>query len=174
MMLILLAQLQFHNKMNKKENLLATIVLFTILFTGCDNIVCKYRNLPDLGNGYKFETSDCKTLAIVNHNNTVMVMGVILNYTFDSNYIIAAQRPWEIPGVDRLDTLTYRERNKLFNESTFLQYWILNKKEKNINVGYDSIIERAIYSNVYGPFKMDEYSQKRKELGIPQELRLKE
>ncbi|NOY95968.1 MAG: DUF3997 domain-containing protein [Chlorobi bacterium] len=160
--------------MNRKKYLFAIIVLFAFLFSGCDYIFCKYKNLPDLGNGYKFETSDCKTLAIVNHNNTVMVMGVILNYTFDSTFIIAAQRPWEIPGVGGLDTLTYRERNKVFEESTFLQYWILNKKEKNINIGYDSIKKRAKYSNVYGPFTKDEYLEKREELGVPKELKLEQ
>ncbi|UBM61168.1 hypothetical protein LA303_06970 [Candidatus Sulfidibacterium hydrothermale] len=69
--------------------------------------------------------------------------------------------------------MTYREANKTFKESTFLQYWILNKKEKNIYVGSDSIRERAIYSNVYGPYKWKEYLQKRKELGVPEDLKLK-
>jgi len=168
-MLILLVQLQFQNKM-KKKYLFAKVVLLILLFSGCDRIVCKYKNLPDLGNGYRFETLNCKTLLIVNHNNDVMVMGLILNYTFDSTFIIVSQRPWD--SIPNIRTMKYSEATEAFEKSTFRQYWIINKKEKDV-YSYDSISRLATYSNVYGPFKKEEYLKKRKELGVPDKLKLK-
>jgi len=171
MILNLLVQQKFQNKMNKKKYLFVIIVLFALLFSGCDYIFCKYKNLPDLGNGYKFGIGDCRTLDIINHDNTEMIAPEIVFFAFDSTFILAAQRPWDsIPGVD---TMTYGERHKAFKKSTFLQYWIINKKEENVYAGVDSIAERAIYSNVYGPYKWKEYIQKRKELGVSKELKLK-
>jgi len=38
----------------------------------------------------------------------------------------------------------------------------------------DTLSKFARYSNVYGPFKKDEYLQKRKELKMPKELELKD
>ncbi len=162
-----------------KRYLFTILVLSIIISSGCDNIICKYRNLPDLGNGYKFATYDCKTLSITNSNNTEMIPPEILYYAFDSTFIIAAQRSWDsIPNIRKM---TYYKAHKAFETSTFVQYWILNKKEKNEYIGVDTVRKRgtgtfeirAIYSNVYGPYKWKEYLQKRKELGVPKELKLK-
>ena len=155
------------------------LVLSIIISSGCDKIICKYRNLPDLGNGYKFETYDCKTLSIINSSNTEMIPPEILNYAFDSIFIIAAQRSWD--SIPHIWEMTYDEAEKAFETSTFVRYWILNKKEKNEHIGVDTVIKRgtgtfdirAIYSNVYGPYKWNEYLRKRKELGVPKELQLK-
>jgi Uma2 family endonuclease len=59
--------------------------------------------------------------------------------------------------------MTKRKCDEAFEKSTFKQYWIINKKEES-NYSYDSIREVAIYSNVYGPYKREEYLSKRKEL----------
>ena len=159
-----------------KRFLFATVVLSIVITSGCDKIICKYRNLPDLGNGYKFETYDCKTLSIINSSNTEMIPPEILYYSFDSTFVIAAQRSWDsIPHIRQMD---YYEAEKAFETSTFVRYWILNKKEKNENIGVDTVRKRdegtfeirAIYSNVYGPYKWKEYLRKRKELGVPENL----
>lgn len=154
-----------------KKYLLISVVMFFFLFTGCDKIICKYDNLPDLGNGYKFETLNCKTLEIVNSENTVMVMGLILNYTFDSTFIIVSQRPWD--SIPNIRNMNYSEATEAFEKSTFQQYWIINKKEKS-EYSLDTLTNLARYSNVYGPFKKDEYLQKREELKVPEVLVLKE
>jgi hypothetical protein len=65
------------------------------------------------------------------------------------------------------------KRDKLFEESTLLSYWIINKKENGI-YSLDTISKLAVYSNVYGPYTKDEYIQKREKLGVPQGLKLKE
>lgn len=142
-----------------------TLTIFSlIIITGCS----KY---PDLGDGYKFDYDGKYTLAIVNSNNTLLINETILDYAFDSIFIIVSQRPWD--SIPDIKTLNYSESNEAFEKSTFRQYWIINKKEKS-EYSLDSLTNLAQYSNVYGPFKKHEYLQKREELKIPKELVLKE
>lgn len=133
---------------------------------------CSEHKYPNLGDGYRFETLDCETLEIVNSDNTVLVDGIILDYAFDSTFIIASQRPWDVPDVPGIKEMKYDKRNEAFENSKFLQYWIINKKEKG-EYSLDTLTKLAKYSNVYGPFQKQEYLQKREELGIPRELQLK-
>lgn len=178
MMLILEGQFIFLNKKQMK-NYIIIVIFSTILFSGCEGILfpkSKYRNLPDLGNGYKFSTGDGNSLAITDSNNTIIIEMEILNYAFDSTFIIASQRPWDIPDVDGIKEMTYKQRNKAFEKSKFQQYWIINKEEKCENIGIigSGNNRRAIYSNVYGPYTKEEFQQKREELGVPKKLQLKE
>lgn len=147
------------------KNFVLTLTIVSVMvITGCS----KY---PDLGDGYKLDSDGRHSLQIVNFENTVMVRSCILEYTFDSIFIIASQRPRDsIPGIKAMN---YSESKKAFEKSTFQQYWIINKKEKS-EYSLDSLTMIARYSNVYGPFKKNEYLQKRKELKIPKELVLKE
>lgn len=147
----------------KNFALILTIV-YLMIITGCS----KY---PDLGDGYKFDYDGKYTLAIVNSNNTLLINETILDYAFDSIFIIVSQRPWDsIPGIKAMN---YSESNKAFEKSTFQQYWIINKKEKS-EYSLDTLTKLARYSNVYGPFTKNEYLQKREELKINKELVLKE
>ncbi len=165
-MFILTVQHLFKNINIMKRLLFLSLIIF--LTYGC----CKISN-KNLGDGYLFYVGDGCSTSILNFKNTVLIPSHVLDYAFDSVFIIASQRPWLVPGItNRWDTVTYNEHNKIFKKSTFLQYWIINKKEENVYVGVDSIAERAIYSNVYGPYKWKEYLQKRMELGVPQDLKL--
>jgi hypothetical protein len=58
-----------------------------------------------------------------------------------------------------------------FEKSTFRQYWIINKKEKNI-YSLDTISMLARYSNVYGPFNKEKYLHMRRELNVPENFKL--
>lgn len=165
MMLILLAQLPFTNKglIMKNYALFLTIAILMIL-TGCS----KY---PDLGDGYKFDYDGKYTLSIVNVNNNIVITETILDYAFDSTFIIVSQRPWD--SIPNIKTMNYSESNKAFEKSTFRQYWIVNKKEKS-EYSLDTLTNLARYSNVYGPFKKGDYLRKREELNVSQKLVLKE
>ena len=166
MMFILTVQHLFKNINIMKRLLFLSLIIF--LTYGC----CKTSN-ENLGAGYLFYVGDGCSTSILNFKNTELIPSHVLDYAFDSVFIIASQRPWLVPGItNRWDTVTYNEHNKIFKKSTFLQYWIINKKEENVYVGVDSIAERAIYSNVYGPYKWKEYLQKRIVLGVPQDLKL--
>lgn len=149
-----------------KKNIVISIAAVLTMVTSCTE--SKY---PDLGCGYKFDTGDGNSLAIVNSENTVMVSMEILEYAFDSTFILISQRPWDLPDVPNIKEMTYNKRNEVFENSTFRQYWIINKKEKN-EYSLDTATMLARYSNVYGPFQKEEYFQKLKELGVPRELKL--
>lgn len=132
---------------------------------------CSDQKYPDLGDGYKF-ASDGSSTAIVNYENTVMVGTEIIEYTFDSTFIIVSQRPWDVPDVPGIKKMTYTQRNKAFGKSMFRQYWIINKKEKS-EYHLDSLTMHAKYSNVYGPYKKEEYLQKLEEMGVPKKTTIK-
>jgi len=146
-----------------KNFALTLTIISLMIITGCT----KY---PDLGDGYKLDSDGRHTLQIVNFENTIMVSSCILEYTFDSTFVIVSQRPWD--SIPNIKTMNYSESNEAFEKSTFRQYWIINKKEKR-EYSLDSLTMLARYSNVYGPFKEGEYLIKRKELGVPDELKLK-
>lgn len=131
---------------------------------------CKSSTNIDLGDGYKLiNSASFNDLTIVTEQNIVVIDGHILEYDFDSTFVIASQRPRDsVPGMG---TMTKRKYDEAFEQSTFRQYWIINKKEK---YSLDTLAQLASDSNVYGPFKREEYLQKREELGVPKGLQLKE
>jgi hypothetical protein len=96
---------------------------------------------------------------------------IILLWSWDSTFIIVTQRPWD--SIPNIKAMNYSESNEAFEKSTFLQYWIINKREKS-EYSLDTLSKLARYSNVYGPFKKDDYLRKREELNVPQKLVLKE
>ena len=129
---------------------------------------CKNSTNIDLGNGYKLiNSASFNDLTIVTEQNIVVINGHILEFDYDSTFIIASQRPRDsIPGIG---TMTHDKYEEAFEQSSFRQYWIVNKNQK---AEFNEATK--IYSNVYGPFDRQEYLQKREELGIPKELQLKE
>ena len=154
---------QNKSKIMKKFAFILSLSILTSI-SGC----LKY---PDLGDGYRFINEGKDALEIVNSENTVIISQSILEYAFDSTFIIASQCPWD--SIPNIRTMNYKEANEAFEQSAFRQYWIINKKEKS-EYSLDTLSKFARYSNVYGPLKKDEYLQKRKELKIPKELELKE
>jgi hypothetical protein len=151
----------------KKFIFISTIVVLAMITS------CSEYKYPDLGEGYRLVSDGEYTLELVNAQNNVMIATHILNYAFDSTFIIVSQRPWDVPDVPGIKEMTYDKRNEAFEKSTFQQYWIINKKEKG-EYRLDTLTQLARYSNVYGPFDRQEYLQKREELGVPRELKLKE
>jgi len=147
-----------------KNFALSLTIVSLMIITGCS----KY---PDLGDGYKFDYDGKYTLAIVNSNNTLLINETILDYAFDSTFIIVTQRPWD--SIPNIKAMNYSEATEAFEKSTFRQYWIINKKEKS-EYSLDTLSNLARYSNVYGPFKKGDYLRKREELNVPQKLVLKE
>ena len=147
------------------------ILLLFLTFSGCD-FLFETRESENLGSGYRFLIWD-GSAGIVNSDSVYVISSEVLKYAYDSTFIIASQRPWDsIPGVPDLELMKYKERNEAFKQSTFKQYWIINKKEKNNYTGYNSNRNRANYSNVYGPYSKKEYLQKRVEMGVPEKLKL--
>jgi len=150
------------------------LLLGLSILTNCPGISISNREFPILGSGYKFDYDPVGDIAILKDKNMYIIDGNIMSYANDSKFIVLSERPRElIPEcAGTMPNATYDGCNAAFDKSTFLQYWIINIKEKNDYIGYD--FKRAKYSNVYGPFSEEEYLQKRKMLGVPTDLKLQD
>ena len=144
------------------KSILISIVLITSIFMSCSEIVSNY---PDLGSGYKFFHEGKYGVSIVDYQNTQIIKNTVLEYDFDSIFIVISQRPWD--SVSGRDTMTYKESNKAFENSSFKQYWIIDKLQESV---FNEITKG--YSNVFGPYSKEEYLSKRKELGVHDSLKL--
>lgn len=135
-----LSELHIFLSKSIKFNFIFILVILSFN-SGCEDY-------PDLGYGYIITNDGIYSYQIINYKKDVMIEMNILEYAFDSTFIIASQRPWD--SIPNIKEMTYNEANEAFENSKFRQYWILNKKEKNVCY-YDSIDEVARISNVYGP-----------------------
>ena len=141
---------------------LIKFLIFFFVIEGCSKH-------PDLGNGYHLASNGKYTLKIINYENTVVIGTHILDYAFDSTFIIASQRPRE--SIPNFFLMTYSESLRAFENSNFSQYWIINKKEAN-QPRLDTTTMIVHYSNVYGPFQKEGYLLNRLKLGVPDNLQL--
>lgn len=139
------------------------IILFFYTLTSC-------KKFPDLGEGYKLTYNSRGDIGIVNSSNSYVIYGHILDYSFNANFIIAAERPRDsIPEcVGVIPNTNLKKCDDAFAKSIFLQYWIIDKRYKSIFNEHTKT-----FSNVYGPFNKEEYLFKKKKLNIPDELKLK-
>lgn len=152
----------------KKFIFISTIVVLAMI-TSCSKF-------PDVGNGYELDYNgrgDVSLIKCLREGDapTVFIYGHILDYAFDPTFIVVVERPRDsVPEcTGTISGMTKNKCDEAFEQSTFKQYWIINKKERS---EFNEVTK--IYSNVYGPFQKQEYLQKREELGIPKELKLKE
>jgi len=134
---------------------------------------CNPNYKTELGDGYYLDTYERNYHAICDSNRSIMISSSIVDYAYDSVFIIAKQKPYEI--IHRLyreiPNLRYDEAHRLYRESKEYYYWIINKKESNF-FHYDPVSQQGYTENVYGPFKREEYLKQRVELGVPDSLRL--
>ena len=116
-------------------------IAILVIITGCSKF-------PDLGDGYKLYTDGKYTLEIINSQNTVIIKATILEYAFDTTFILVSQRLRDsIPNIKKMN---YPESDEAFEKSTFLQYWIINIQLKG-EYSLDTLSYSVRYSNVYGP-----------------------
>jgi Protein of unknown function (DUF3997) len=130
------------------------IYVFTfVLIFGC------VGKVPfDLGNGYKLDY-DRNSNYTVFYENGYIINGDILEFNYDSDYVIALVKP-----VDKIEALinpkndlNYSQKQRLINSSKVREYWILNKKTR---------------AGAFGPFNKSEFLVKLKELGVSDKLNL--
>jgi hypothetical protein len=147
-----------------KNSIAIVTALFSIIIAGCSKPL-------DLGNGYKFGHDGMHCLVLVNSQDLVMVDGHILEYAFDSSFIILSQRPWD--SVCDISKMNYNRAINTFIKSDFSQYWIIIKNAKNEYSG-NTETGRVTYSNIYGPYTKECYLEMRDTLGLPKKLQLKD
>ncbi len=112
-----------------------------------------------IGKHYKFQYDgqndiflfDVDTTAITN----MPIHGHILFYTYNSDFIITDQKPRDSI-LEMFSGLDYDESKDKFFKSDFKQYLIIALKNDSI----------------YGPYKKKQYLEMRKELNVPDTLKL--
>lgn len=147
-----------------KKSIFILAILGLSVVTGC-------KKFPDLGSGYQLSYNGMNDISIIKclkeeDAPTIFIYGHILDYAFDSTFIIVAERPRDsVPGIE---TMTRKKYQEAFEQSSFRQYWIIDKTKESV---FDE--STKTYSNVYGPYKEDAYLATKKKLGIPNGLKLK-
>jgi len=144
--------------------LVLLFLLLSLAFFCCSN---DYKT--DLGDGYYLDTYNGMNQSFIcEPDESIAITMTIIDYAYDSIFIVVAQRPWD--SVPEVKSVRYGQ-TRIFNKSTFVQYWIINKSEECL-WHYDSVTQRGYRENVYGPFKRKEYLEKREELGVSDSLKL--
>jgi hypothetical protein len=139
------------------------LLVLSIILSGCG------ERFSDPGGGYKIRYGPGGPFVeIVNSQNTVIITEHILDYIFDTNFIVVAQRPFDSVPVCNDGVSTYQVcKEAILYKSTFRQYWIINKQETG-----EFDYKTKTYSNVYGPFKEEQLTRVYSEFEIPDKIRL--
>ena len=129
------------------------ISLLSILIVSCKD--------KSIGKNYELDYNPNKEINLINKQKSengydvISISGHILFYGYSKEYIIVIQKPQD--SIYKFDeNLKYDEMMKKIFESDFNQFWILK-------VENDSL---------FGPFRKSEYLKKRKEIGIPDNLKI--
>lgn len=143
------------------------IFIFTLIII---SIISGCKRFPDLGSGYQLNYNGMNDISIINclkegDAPTIFIYGHILDYAFDSTFIIVSERP--IDSVIGIETMTQSKYQEVFEQSEFKQYWIINKAQNSV---FSQMTKK--YSNIYGPYSKEKYIEKREELGVSEELKL--
>ena len=119
---------------------------------------CARDTSIDLGDGYRFDHDVLRyrdNTIYGPYHNTLAVRPHVLDYDFDSTFIIALQKPREVIEADTyVPGINIDKREKIFKESPIRHYWIIDKKAKV----------------KYGPLSEEEFRIKREELNVPEDL----
>jgi hypothetical protein len=150
--------------MKHKAKIILVVFILFVLAAGCG------QKRPDIGNGYQIVYSPRGSyLAILNPNNSVIIHDHVLDFAFDSVYIIAVQRPFDsVPECTQPESKYSDCKRAILKTSTFKQYWIIDKTKESVFVTAD-----RKHTNAYGPFNKEQYLLKRKKLNLPDSLVIK-
>jgi hypothetical protein len=148
------------------------IIVLSFLVIGCQ------AKLPfHLGNHYYLDYDPNSYFALYDINDIdsglargIVLRGDILKINRNSKYIIALVKPvYKI--IDQNNNLNYQEQKDLIEKCKIKEYWIVDN-----SMPYKEIFDKkkGIYfsPNVFGPYSKIEYLKKRKELLIPDTLKL--
>ena len=93
----------------------------------------------------------------VKTSNDLVIRDNVIDYSFDSNYIIAVQKPPESVPQQK----NYAYWKIAYEKSNFKQYWIINKRQEPV---FNS--KTLSFSNVCGPLTKEDFFKKLKQLNI--------
>jgi hypothetical protein len=144
----------------------SVIIIISFLLSGC------YKGYPNLGSGYKIVGEGGYSTEVADSTNTIMISEYILDYAMDSNFIVIAQSPPD--SLPKMKFIYYSDNDRkeiAANKNIFRQYWIIDKTQKS-NYSYDSINQKAKYSNIYGPYNKNQFHEQLLKLKVPEKLQL--
>lgn len=141
----------------KSKFLLGIQITLFFFLSGCTEVV------EDLGNDYFLAYNSTDDFAIGKKIKGVptykrydlSIYGHVLGYAVNDTFLLVVEKPRD--SVPEAKLLPYYESQKLFNESNFRQFYIVNKISEKVN----------------GPFNEEVFNNKRKELGVPDNLIIK-
>lgn len=129
-------------------------------FVGSNN----EKKISQKGVLLKYHSFDGKVDSVYSWGKGEVISSCVVKYGIDDKYIIIEQKSLDdIFGklkstgselIRENKPTSIIEMTKMLNVCICSKFWIINKKTDDI----------------YGPFKLEEYTQKRKELGVSREL----
>jgi len=116
---------------------------------------------------------------IVYYNNIHIVEEAVVAWNYDSTFIIAKQKPYD----EICDSLMFKynrlpDREKIYHKTEKYYYWIIDKRVEVYYIPYTEGRYKGGFNRIMeglnGPLSYAEYWAKRKELGVPDSLKLLE
>jgi len=150
-------QEQLEEDANMKKGIIYIGILTTIVvLTGCPGAIdaIAWKNL---GHGYIYHEPAGQPF-IEKENSGKGIPGWIFAYDYNNEFIIALEKDIE---------LSEKKREELIVSGDFYDYVLQNGYSKYWIIAH-------VNDSIYGPFSREEYLKKRKEIGVPQGLKLKE
>jgi hypothetical protein len=148
---------KFNNKLSlvKKSKIwLGVQLLIMLLLTGCPGAIDSITS-KDLGQGYIYhEQIGLPTISNVCGKG---INGVVFDYDYNNEFIVA---------LEKACMLSDKEEEKLILNGDFYNYLLHNGYSK-----YWIIVHSN--DSIYGPFSKQEYLQRKKELGLTEDLKLR-
>lgn len=143
-------------------------------------ISCNVR-YPEVTGLYTFDYNHNSYMTLF-VDNSYLIKGHITSYPYDNNYILVEQNPIDsicecniecFGKMESYDKKSYKRCKEAFEKTTYRQYWIVKKIQgdtlcNNIYAKYFHEIEK----HTYGPFSKEEFFIKRKEIEVPDGLKL--
>jgi hypothetical protein len=114
-----------------------------------------------IAENYKLDYNPNEEICLINKQKSgngydlISISGHILFYGYSEEYIIAIEKPRDSI-YNFKENLRYDKMMKKVLESNFNQFWILKVKNDSL----------------FGPFQKTEYLKKRKEIGVPDNLKI--
>jgi len=130
------------------------LLLINLLLFSCNN------HYPlKLGGKYILDIDGNSQFCIIDSQNTSVVNSAVVEYNYDSRYIIVKQKPVDvILSKSYLNSsINLEKRKKMLEESNIIYYWIIDKTT----------------GSIYGPSLKSDYMHKRTILNVPSNLELR-
>ncbi len=138
----------------KKYLTLLLFFLLLIFLSGCPGAIDSIT-FKELGHGYIYhEIVGLPTISKDNSNKNIPC--IVVSYNYNNNFIIALQKDYKLSEKEK-DLITEDEYYDLAMEKGISKFWIISHS----------------LDSIFGPMNKEDFNKKRKELGVPDNLKLK-